>query len=98
MLDSAWQISVRATNQHALGVELQHKQHHEVGANGRLRRTSIYGVGPQMLDVFKGKVRTGQFLPPDDASSARALVVLGPKLKDELFREGMNGWRKSVAK
>lgn len=57
----------------------------EVGANGRLRRTSIYGVGPQMLDVFKGKVRAGQFLPPDDASSARALVVLGPKLKDELF-------------
>src|SRR5574343_397219 len=57
----------------------------EVGANGRLRRTSVYGVGPQMLDVFKGKVRAGQFLPPDDAQSARGLVVLGPKLKDELF-------------
>jgi len=57
----------------------------EVRANGRLRRTSIYGVGPQMLEVFKGKVRAGQFLPPDDAYSARALVVLGPKLKDELF-------------
>src|SRR5574343_534775 len=57
----------------------------EVGANGRLRRTSVYGVGPQMLDVFKGKVRVGQFLPPDDAENARALVVLGPKLKEELY-------------
>ncbi|HLO63986.1 MAG TPA: ABC transporter permease [Azonexus sp.] len=57
----------------------------EVGANGRLRRTSVYGVGPQMLEVFKGKVRVGQFLPSDDADSARALVVLGPKLKEELY-------------
>jgi putative ABC transport system permease protein len=57
----------------------------EVGGNGRLRRTSVYGVGPQMLEVFKGKVRAGHFLPADDADSARALVVLGPKLKEELF-------------
>ena len=57
----------------------------EVGANGRLRRTSVYGVGPQMLEVFKGKVRAGQFLPPEDADHARALVVLGPKLKEELY-------------
>src|SRR5574343_200912 len=57
----------------------------EVGANGRLRRTSVYGVGPQMLDVFKGKVRVGQFLPLDDVDNARALVVLGPKLKEELY-------------
>ncbi len=57
----------------------------EVGANGRLRRTLVYGVGPQMLDVFKGKIRVGQFLPHDDAENARALVVLGPKLKEELY-------------
>lgn len=57
----------------------------EVAANGRLRRTSIYGVGPQMLGVFKTTVRAGQFLPAEDADNARALVVLGPKLKDELF-------------
>ncbi len=57
----------------------------EVGANGRLRRTLVYGVGPQMLAVFKGKIRAGQFLPSDDAENARALVVLGPKLKEELF-------------
>ena len=57
----------------------------EVGANGRLRRTLVYGVGPQMLQVFKGSVRAGQFLPPEDAENARALVVLGAKLKDELY-------------
>ena len=57
----------------------------EVNANGRLRRVSVYGVGPGMLTVFKGKVRSGQFLPADDAGSARAQVVLGPKLKNELF-------------
>lgn len=57
----------------------------EVGANGRLRRTLVYGVGPQMLDVFKSKIRVGQFLPHDDAENARALVVLGPKLKEELY-------------
>jgi len=57
----------------------------EVGGNGRLRRTTVYGVSPQMLEVFKGKVRAGQFLPSEDADSARSLVVLGPKLKEELF-------------
>jgi putative ABC transport system permease protein len=57
----------------------------EVSGNGRLRRVSIYGVGPGMLTVFKGKVRSGQFLPEEDAGSARAQVVLGPKLKHELF-------------
>jgi putative ABC transport system permease protein len=38
-----------------------------------------------MLEVFKGKVRSGQFLPEEEAGSARAQVVLGPKLKNELF-------------
>ncbi len=57
----------------------------EVNANGRSRRTSVYGVGPQMPAVFKGKVRVGQFLPEENIGVARALVVLGPKLKQELF-------------
>ncbi len=57
----------------------------EVNANGRSRRTSVYGVGPDMPLVFKGKVKLGQFLPVENAGSARALVVLGPKLKQEIF-------------
>jgi putative ABC transport system permease protein len=39
----------------------------EVKANGRLRRDSVYGVGPGMPVVFKGKVRSGQFLPDDES-------------------------------
>jgi putative ABC transport system permease protein len=57
----------------------------EVNGNGRSRRTSVYGVGASMLTVFKGKVRVGSFLPPDEVGAARALVVLGPKLKQEVF-------------
>jgi putative ABC transport system permease protein len=57
----------------------------EVGGNGRLRRVSVYGVGPEMLTVFKGRLLSGQFLPDEEAGAARAQVVLGPKLKNELF-------------
>ena len=57
----------------------------EVGANGRLRRTTVYGVSAAMTQVFSIKVRTGQFLPPDDSDNARPFVVLGAKLKNELF-------------
>ena len=60
----------------------------EVEAEGRLRRTTIYGVGANMTEVFRIAVRSGRFLPPDDAGSARAFVVLGSKLKHELFGTG----------
>ncbi|MDQ5877608.1 MAG: putative transport system permease protein [Pseudomonadota bacterium] len=57
----------------------------EVGANGRLRRTTAYGVSSAMTQVFSIKVKSGQFLPPDDSDNARPFVVLGAKLKNELF-------------
>ena len=57
----------------------------EVGANGRLRRTTVNGVGPDMLKVYSIRVRTGQFLPDEALENARAFVVLGAKLKTELF-------------
>jgi len=57
----------------------------EVAGNGRVRRVSVYGVGPGLLVVFRAKVRSGQFLPEEEAGAARAQVVLGPKLKNELF-------------
>lgn len=57
----------------------------EVGGNGRLRRTTVYGVNAQMLKVFTLKVGSGQFLPDEPTDNARAFVVLGAKLKDELF-------------
>jgi len=57
----------------------------EVSSGGRVRRVSVSGVGPALLTVFNARVRSGQFLPADEAGNARALVVLGPKLKSELF-------------
>jgi putative ABC transport system permease protein len=57
----------------------------EINANGRLRRTTVNGVSADMLKVYSIKVKTGQFLPADDAENARPFVVLGAKLKDELF-------------
>jgi putative ABC transport system permease protein len=57
----------------------------EVGANGRLRRTTVNGVGADMLKVYSIKVRSGQFLPDESLENARAFVVLGSKLKSELF-------------
>ncbi|MFZ4624606.1 MAG: ABC transporter permease [Rhodoferax sp.] len=57
----------------------------EVNANGRLRRTTVNGVSADILKVYQLKVRTGQFLPDEELENARALLVLGAKLKEELF-------------
>jgi putative ABC transport system permease protein len=57
----------------------------EVNANGRLRRTTVQGVGPAMRDIIKMTVQGGSFLPDEPFESARPLAVLGPKLKQELF-------------
>ena len=71
---------------HVVAVTPNARGNAEVEGNGRTRRTLIYGVNAQMPVVFKGKVKSGQFLPPEDSGSgARAFVVLGPKLKDELY-------------
>lgn len=57
----------------------------EVNANGRVRRTTVYGVGADMARVFSVRVKSGRFLPSEDSENARAFVVLGAKLKNELF-------------
>jgi putative ABC transport system permease protein len=51
----------------------------------RVRRTVVYGVGPGFPAAFRFKVRAGRFLPADEAAHARAFVVLGATLKQELF-------------
>ena len=56
-----------------------------VEANGRERRVTVNGVGPEMPQVFQFKVAMGEFLPPDDPRAPRALAVLGSKLRDELY-------------
>ena len=70
---------------HILGVTPNVRGNAEIEGNGRTRRTLVYGVNSKSQLVFKSTVRSGQFLPPDDEGSARAFVVLGAKVKDELF-------------
>ncbi len=53
----------------------------------RSRRVMIYGVSHAMTEVMRMKVAAGDFLPDDDPRSARAFVVLGAKVADELFSE-----------
>jgi putative ABC transport system permease protein len=57
----------------------------EVEGNGRLRRSTIYGVDAAFTHVLSATVRIGNFLPREGAGSARNLVVLGSKLRSELF-------------
>ena len=57
----------------------------EVEADGRRRRTTIYGAGAQMPEAFSMKVKSGRFLPDDDPLAPRAFAVLGSKMRQELF-------------
>ncbi len=53
----------------------------------RRRYTTILGVSPSASRVWQIKVVTGRFLPADDSNAARAFVVLGSKVKKELFKD-----------
>ncbi len=57
----------------------------EIRAQGRSRRVTIYGQSPDFPNVFNMSVSTGQFLPADDPRNPRAYVVLGAKVRTELF-------------
>ena len=56
-----------------------------VEAAGRTRRTTVFGTGPGVPDVWQIKPALGRFLPNDEARRARAFAVLGSKLRSELF-------------
>jgi len=57
----------------------------EVRANGRTRRITVFGEGRDFADAFTMKVQSGSFWPDADNEQARALVVLGAKVREELF-------------
>jgi putative ABC transport system permease protein len=57
----------------------------EIEAQGRKRRSTVYGVGPEMPQAFSLQVASGRFLPEDQIDAPRAFAVLGNKLKQELF-------------
>ncbi|MFQ5514074.1 MAG: ABC transporter permease [Myxococcota bacterium] len=58
-----------------------------VEAAGRGRAVIIYGATADLPDVWKFQIGQGIFLPPGDPRRGAAVVVLGPKLKRELFGE-----------
>jgi putative ABC transport system permease protein len=57
----------------------------ELRANGKTRRTTVFGEGRDFAKAFTMKVQSGSFWPDADNEQARALVVLGSKVRQELF-------------
>jgi len=57
----------------------------EVEADGRRRRTTVFGVSAQFPAAFSMQPALGRFLPADDPRAPRAFVVLGQKVREELF-------------
>ncbi len=56
-----------------------------IRAQGRTRRTAVYGVGAAFAQAFRFSVASGHFLPAGEESAPRAFAVLGSRLKEELF-------------
>lgn len=52
----------------------------------RSRRTTVLGVSSEAAFAWKLEVGMGRFLPGGEGNEARALVVLGSKVKEELFQ------------
>ncbi len=57
----------------------------ELKANGKSRRTTVFGEGRNFSSAFTMKVQSGSFWTDEDNEQARALVVLGTKVRQELF-------------
>ena len=56
-----------------------------VEAKGRGRSVFVYGVTPDVPEVWQWDVRIGSFWPGGDPRRSISQAVLGPKLKNELF-------------
>ncbi|HEX5338199.1 MAG TPA: ABC transporter permease [Gallionella sp.] len=57
----------------------------ELRANGKTRRTTVFGEGRNFAQAFTMKVQSGSFWTDEDNEQARAFVVLGAKVRQELF-------------
>jgi putative ABC transport system permease protein len=56
-----------------------------IEAGKRQRRATVYGVDASASRVWRFGVATGRFLPDDPPRAARSFVVLGSKVRQELF-------------
>jgi putative ABC transport system permease protein len=59
----------------------------DIQAGGLTRRTVVSGTGHQLPEALSFRVSMGEFLPPDDPTTARAYAVLGSRLRTELFAD-----------
>ncbi len=57
----------------------------EVDAGRRSRRVTVIGTGPEAPAIWQFGPAVGRFLPTDDPRAARSFVVLGAKVRAELF-------------
>jgi len=57
----------------------------DLRANGKTRRSTVFGEGHAFSQAFTMKVQSGSFWPDEDNEQARALAVLGAKVQQELF-------------
>lgn len=57
----------------------------ELRFEGKTRRSTVFGAGHDLPRVMASSTSLGSFLPDDDPTQPRALVVLGSKVRDELF-------------
>lgn len=56
-----------------------------IESGGRQRRCAVYGVSASAARVWNFAVASGRFLPDDPPRAARSFVVLGSKVRQELF-------------
>ncbi len=56
-----------------------------VEARGRERSVTVIATGPEFNRVFLLDVSLGSFLPPDELERPRPVVVLGSRVREELY-------------
>jgi putative ABC transport system permease protein len=54
---------------------------------GREREAPVFGTTRELLDVRRWEMAQGRFLPEGDPERGASVVVIGKKLRDELFRD-----------
>jgi putative ABC transport system permease protein len=57
----------------------------EISSSGRLREVTVVGTTRSYLEVRGMQVGQGRFLPEEDWTRGSAVIVLGAKLRSELF-------------
>lgn len=60
----------------------------EISVAGRLRESLVVGTTAQYLKVRSFTMAQGQFLPADDWNRGQPVIVLGAKLRSEVFGAG----------